>query len=128
LSTSPNGGDGGTGQVSSIDGTRKFYAGGGGGGSYNKATIALGVAGGGDSASNTTFTGISGVANSGGGGGGGTVTGATRGNGGNGGSGIVIIRYPQNLAPPAGTTGNPQIRYNNGYQIYIWTSSGTVTF
>jgi hypothetical protein len=26
------------------------------------------------------------------------------------------------------TTGNPQILYNNGYQIYIWTSSGTVTF
>jgi hypothetical protein len=26
------------------------------------------------------------------------------------------------------TTGNPQIRYNSGYQIYIWTSSGTITF
>jgi hypothetical protein len=45
-----------------------------------------------------------------------------------GGSGIVIIRYPQNLAPPVSTTGNPQIRYNNGYQIYIWTSSGSITF
>jgi hypothetical protein len=40
----------------------------------------------------------------------------------------VIIRYPQNLNPPASTTGNPQILYNNGFQIYIWTSSGSVTF
>ena len=62
------------------------------------------------------------------GGGGGSVTGGTRGDGGNGGSGIVIIRYPQNCAAPVATTGNPQILYNNGYQIYIWTSSGSVTF
>ena len=48
--------------------------------------------------------------------------------GGAGGSGIVIIRYPRNLAPPAGTTDNPQILYNSGYQIYIWTTSGTITF
>jgi hypothetical protein len=26
------------------------------------------------------------------------------------------------------TTGNPQILYNSGYQIYVWTSSGSVTF
>jgi hypothetical protein len=48
--------------------------------------------------------------------------------GGAGGSGIVILRYPQFCAAPVATTGNPQILYNNGYQIYIWTSSGTVTF
>ena len=45
-----------------------------------------------------------------------------------GGSGIVIIRYPQTLSPPASVTGNVQIGYAAGYQIYTWTSSGTVTF
>ena len=48
--------------------------------------------------------------------------------GGAGGSGIVIIRYPQTLSPPAAVTGNVQIGYAAGYQIYTWTSSGTVTF
>jgi hypothetical protein len=45
-----------------------------------------------------------------------------------GASGIVIIRYPQTLSPPASVTGNVQIGYAAGYQIYTWTSSGTVTF
>jgi hypothetical protein len=45
-----------------------------------------------------------------------------------GGSGIVIIRYPANCAAPTSTTGNPQINYADGYQIYTWTSNGTVTF
>jgi hypothetical protein len=44
------------------------------------------------------------------------------------GSGIVIIRYPQTLSPPVSVTGNVQIGYAAGYQIYTWTSSGTVTF
>jgi hypothetical protein len=86
------------------------------------------VAGGGNGANNTTFTGISGVVNTGGGGGGGTVTGATRGNGGAGGSGIVIIRYPATQSAPTATTGSPQINYADGYQIYTFTSSGTITF
>jgi hypothetical protein len=32
--------------------------------------------------------------------------------------------------PPAsfGGSNTPQVIYNNGYQIYIWTGSGTVTF
>jgi hypothetical protein len=49
-------------------------------------------------------------------------------NGGNGGSGIVIIRYPATASPPVATTGSPQISYAGGYQIYTWTSSGSVTF
>jgi hypothetical protein len=42
----------------------------------------------------------------------------------------VIIRYPANCAPPASFGGSnvPQVLYNNGYQIYTWTGSGTVTF
>jgi hypothetical protein len=40
----------------------------------------------------------------------------------------VILRYSVNSSPPLNTTGNPQILYNSGYQIYVWTSSGTITF
>jgi hypothetical protein len=45
-----------------------------------------------------------------------------------GGSGIVIIRYPSSLLPPTSTTGSPQINYSDGFQIYSFTSSGTITF
>jgi hypothetical protein len=72
-----------------------------------------------------------GQSNTGGGGGGGgnSASGtAYYQDGGNGGSGIVIIRYPANCAPPASTTNLQQVLYNNGFQIYVWTSSGTITF
>ena len=52
----------------------------------------------------------------------------TVGSGAAGGSGIVIIRYPQTLSSPTSVTGDVQIGYAAGYQIYTWTSSGTVTF
>jgi hypothetical protein len=65
------------------------------------------------------------LANSGSGGGG-DSNGA--GGGGNGGSGIVIIRYPATQSAPTATTGSPQINYADGYQIYSFTSSGTITF
>ena len=48
--------------------------------------------------------------------------------GGAGGSGVVIIRYPMSAAQPASVTGSPQITYAGGYQIYTWTSSGSITF
>jgi hypothetical protein len=99
-----------------------FYAG-GGGGNCNIGTPAYGNAGGGDSSGGRGFDG---VANTGGGGGGGGS--GTTGNGGAGGSGIVIIRYPATASPPTSTTGNPQVSYAGGYQIYTWTSSGSVTF
>jgi hypothetical protein len=72
-----------------------------------------------------------GTANTGGGGGGtGTYGGSTAvaRSGQAGGSGIVIIRYPSSLLPPTSTTGSPQINYSDGYQIYTFTSSGTITF
>jgi hypothetical protein len=103
-----------------------FYAGGGGGGSNSYLGIG-GAGGGGDGGVNTgSIRPTAGLANTGGGGGGitaiaGFVSGA-------GGSGIVIIRYPANCAPPTSTTGNPQINISDGYQVYTWTSSGTVTF
>jgi hypothetical protein len=49
-------------------------------------------------------------------------------NGGAGGSGIVILRYPQINAAPALVTGAPQVSYSDGYQIYTWTSSGSIIF
>jgi hypothetical protein len=45
-----------------------------------------------------------------------------------GGSGVVIIRYSANCAAPTSITGNPQVLYNNGYQVYVWVSSGSITF
>jgi hypothetical protein len=67
----------------------------------------------------------SGLANTGGGGAGGNTNNSS---GTAGGSGIVIIRYPASLSAPTSTTGSPQINYADGYQIYTFTSSGTVTF
>ena len=45
--------------------------------------------------------------------------------GGQGGSGLVIIRFPSNFAA-ADTTGS----YSeiNGYRVYTFTGSGTLTF
>jgi hypothetical protein len=127
-------GNGGTGICSTITGSRIFYAGGGGGGitsgGSTTSSVGIGASGGGNGGGNNDgFYATPGFANTGGGGGGGgsnynvayQASGA-------GGSGIVIIRYPQNLNAPASTTGNPQILYNNGFQIYIWTSSGSITF
>jgi hypothetical protein len=93
----------------------------------------LGVAGSGNGCqASTSIPSITGIANTGGGGGGGGNpsggTPASLFNGAAGGSGIVIIRYPATQSAPASTTGSPQINYLDGYQIYTWTSSGTVTF
>ena len=115
-------GGGGTGTCSSITGARIFYAGGGGGGNNG-----LGVAGGGDGA-------VSGIpptaatANTGSGGGGGLNGGPAGYDGTAGGSGIVIIRYPQVNSAPAMVTGSPQVNYADGYQIYTFTSSGSIIF
>ena len=122
---------GGTGIASSITGKKVFYAGGGGGATYANfgpyINLPLGgadiggVGGGSPNAANSARPGIS---NTGSGGGGASqyLVGAK------GGSGIIIIRYPQTLSPPTAVTGNVQIGYAAGYQIYSWTSSGTVTF
>jgi hypothetical protein len=125
-------GNGGAGFLSSITGGRVFYAaGGGGGGNSETSRGALGgapIAGNGSVDNN--IPGVNAISNTGsGGGGGGSVNGVgTSSFGGNGASGIVIIRYPQTLLPPTSVTGNVQIGYAADYQIYTWTSSGTVTF
>jgi hypothetical protein len=122
-------GVGGDGTASSISGSSVTYAGGGGGGS--DTTSAAGGAGGGGASGNRppdASAGTAGTANTGGGGGAGSGGGANGGNGANGGSGIVIIRYSTNNAAPASTTGSPTVTSSVGYNIYTWTSSGSITF
>jgi hypothetical protein len=99
----------GAGLVSTITGSRVFYAS-GGQPSYQTAP---------------TY-GISGPSGTGNGGSGGPIN--TAFGSGAGGSGIVIIRWPSTQSPPTSTTGSPQINYSDGYQIYTFTSSGTITF
>ena len=64
------------------------------------------------------------VAGGGGGGGGGSTNQPA---GASGGSGVVILKYSVSLKP-AITTGSPTITITNGYRIYKFNSSGTITF
>jgi len=120
------GGHGGTGLCSTITGQQVFYAGGGGGSSNTAGIAGIGGGGGGGNGGGgiNSQTNTVGKANTGGGGGGAisTVLGSA------GGSGIVIIRYPQINSAPAMVTGSPQVNYADGYQIYTFTSSGSIIF
>jgi hypothetical protein len=62
------------------------------------------------------------LANTGGGGGSGQLS------AGAGGSGIVVIRYPSYLAQATSTTGSPTYYQAVGYNVYVFNSSGTITF
>jgi hypothetical protein len=108
-----NGGAGGAGLASSITGTSVTRAGGGGGGGNN----AFGAGGAGGGGSGNT----SGTANTGSGGGGSyTISGS-------GGSGVVIIRVATASAATA-TTGSPTITTDGSDTVYVFNSSGTITF
>ena len=101
-------GQNGTGLCSTITGARVFYA--VGGAPYSQIQTAN----------------VNGQNGTGNGGSGSNVN--TQAGGGNGGSGIVIVRYPQVNSAPAMVTGSPQVSYADGYQIYTWTSSGSIIF
>jgi hypothetical protein len=92
----------------------------------------LGGGGGGGNGGNNTpldLNGKSGLANTGGGAGGsGGSTTYTVSLGASGGSGIVVIRYPSYLAPATSTTGSPQTYIAGSWRVYVWVSSGTITF
>jgi hypothetical protein len=120
--------------VSSISGSRVFYAGGGGAGTDNGGSsgTTLGFNGGQGGGGGGGIGGIysfrirtTGEANTGGGGGGASLAANT---GGAGGSGIVIIRYPSYLAPATATTGSPETYIAGQYRVYKFVASGTITF
>ena len=48
--------------------------------------------------------------------------------GGTAGSGIVMLAYSTEYNAAASTTGSPYIGIVNGYRLYIWTSTGSITF
>ncbi len=117
------GGKGGDGLSSSITGTAVTRGGGGGGGGgYYSTATSLGGAGGGGAgyggnlADGTTNAG---VANTGGGGGGCNSPAQQ------GGSGVVILSCP---VAATSTTGSPTITTVGSNTVYVFNSSGTITF
>ena len=149
------GGKGGNGRQYNITGSNLYFAGGGGGGcgpggngngfvGGDGGTGGGGGAGGnfggggsgGGSALNpggnggTQGPGGAGGENTGGGGGGGAFTynGLVYTNGGAGGSGVVIIRYADTYSAASATTGSPTYTTPTGYRVYMFTSSGSITF
>jgi hypothetical protein len=124
------------GEISSSTGL--VYFAGGGGGMANGTGGAGGLGGGGRGASSafqgtgvitntqSNATGVrNGKANTGGGAGG--AAGFAN-YGGTGGSGVVIIRELRTIKPPATVTGGCTIIYDGIYILYVFKSSGTITF
>jgi hypothetical protein len=112
-----SGSTGGSGASSTITGTAVVRAGGGGG---SAPTSGSGSGGGGNGATDNV-AGTSGATNTGSGGGGGSYPQQ----GGNGGSGVVIIRAP---VAAASTTGSPTVSTVAGETVYVFTSTGSITF
>jgi hypothetical protein len=111
-------GPGGPGLSSSITGTA-VTRGGGGGGHQTYGFGGNGSAGGtGGGGAGSRLGGTAGTANTGGGGG---STSAA------GGSGVVIIRVPTAQAATS-TTGSPTITTSGSDTIYVFNSSGTITW
>ena len=125
---------GGVGAISAITGTSYYWAGGGGGGSASVPGGAGGMGGG--QAGLATYPGTMGTGgyNNATTSGAGTNTGA--GGGGNfasnttnpGGSGIAVFRYPAIFNAATATTGSPIYSTVDGYRVYIFTGSGSITF
>jgi hypothetical protein len=106
--------------VGEVSGGLVYFAG-GGGGSGPTGGGAKGLGGGTAGAGSGTPT-SSALANTGGGTGGGLAGAGT------GGSGVVIVRYLSTYGVAKATTGNPSVRSESGYIVYVWTTSGSITF
>ena len=126
-------GSGGVGTISAITGTSYYWAG-GGGGSSSGVPGAPGGAGGGQGGLGTTIGAMGTGYNNATTGGAGTNTGG--GGGGHwynptsnsGGSGIIVFRYPAIFNAATATTGSPIYSTVDGYRVYIFTGSGSITF
>lgn len=102
-------------------GANNSYFAGGGVGAYGSGA---GLGGGGGVPPAWT-SGTHATINTGGGGGGGAGSGGAV--GGNGGSGIIIIRYPSTF-DRAPVTGSPIISTANGYHMFAFVGSGSISF
>lgn len=100
-------GHGGAGLASSISGTSTVYSAGG------EVAVYYGVVAAGPNTGNGGY---------------GANSGSYGALGYSGGSGIVIIRYSDTKPAAASTTGSPTITVADGYRVYKFTSSGTITF
>ena len=126
--------------LSIMTGSAVAYAGGGGGAgsTYYSSNIYRGFGNAGSGAGdmknpvyNLKFAPSSAFENTGGGGGGGCSDGNdndSSGPAGNGGSGIVVIRYPSSSSLANSTTGNPLTYVAGPWRIYVFRSSGSITF
>ena len=104
------------------------YAGGGAGGASSNVSGGYGGMGGGAN-SVAGGTGVNANANTGGGGSGaGSYNTGNSYAGGTGGSGIVILAYPSTYAAAASATGSPTLTTANGYNVYKFNASGSITF
>jgi hypothetical protein len=110
-----------TSTIGQLSGGIYYVGGGGGGGIYGSGTAGSGGLGGGGSGSNSGSTPPSGSVNTGGGGGGSGLNAIS----GAGGSGVVILRT---TALADSTTGSPTVTYDGAYNIYTFTSSGSIVF
>ena len=102
------------------------YAGGAGGSCSVGYTNGFGGMGGGGNGSIDTanLVATQGAVNTGGGGGGNWVSGSAKA----GGSGVVVFAYPSTYATADSTTGSPTVTTSNGYRVYTYTASGSITF
>jgi hypothetical protein len=115
--------------IGQVSGSSVYFAG-GGGGMGNGSAGAGGLGGGapGALAGEANTGGIrNGKANTGGGAGG-----ARQDKGasywGTGGSGVSILKYSTTYPAASSTSGSPIYIVSGGYRIYIWKSSGSITF
>ena len=129
--------DGGNGSGTVGGGGTSGGGGGGAGGAGGNVTAGIGLsntisgasvtyAAGGAGGTSGGVGGTAGLANTGNGGTGGS--GGDGGAGRAGGSGVVILRYSDGFGQPSSTTGSPTYTNAGGYRVYVFTSSGSITF